>query len=101
MKISSFCDLEKSLDRLQQRQKFENFVFDQNFDFEEAIPSKNFPLSPENIFRVVFSASNEAQFEQTFMVPRFSELRTLPLESPLNHTLVSHQWRFFEPTLSR
>ena len=52
MKISSFCDLEKSLDRLQQRQKFENFVFDQNFDFEEAIPSKNFPLSPENIFRI-------------------------------------------------
>ena len=78
MKISSFCDLEKSLDRLQQRQKFGNFVFDQNFDFEEAIPSKNFPLSPENIFRVESSEKNRAKFWQTFMVPRFSELRTLP-----------------------
>ena len=76
MKISSFCDLEKSLDRLQQRQKFENFVFDQNFDFEEAIPSKNFPLSPENIFRVESSARNAAKFVQTFMVPRLFEPKT-------------------------
>ena len=66
MKISSFCDLEKSLDRLQQRQKFENFVFDQNFDFEEAIPSKNFPLSPENIFTVESSAKIEAKFCANF-----------------------------------
>jgi len=52
MRISFFYDLEKNLDRLQQRQKFGNFVFDQNFGFGEANPSKNFPLSPENIFLV-------------------------------------------------
>ena len=60
MRISFFYDLEKNLDRLQQRQKFGNFVFDQNFGFGEANPLKNFPLSPENIF---FSSSHNPGIE--------------------------------------